>query len=91
MRIFGFKPMRFRQWLEVLEEEQRSLSWRDKLAMLWHIVAAGTQLGTVTRKEWRAKMRKCPSFVPFLALTEKQCFADTNDESKNFGWNSKGH
>ena len=57
---FGFKTVRFRQWLDVVDEEQRVLHWRDKLAMLWKIAMAGTRLGSVSRKAWRDKMRCCP-------------------------------
>lgn len=112
MLIFGFKRKRFAEWLSVLDEEQRTLRWRDKLAMLWKMALAGTRLGSVSRAEWRAKMKKCPKcpifdkslhrcrpfsgsplgcgcLTIFLALSDKECFADKSVEWREFGWNAK--
>lgn len=72
MKLFGFKPARFRQWAETIEEEQRTLRWRDKLAMLWKMAIAGTRLGAVSRKEWRTKMRKCPK-CPIYDASIRRC------------------
>lgn len=62
MKIFGLKLARWREWLEVLAEEQRRLTWRDWLGMAW----LGLKIPfTVDRALWRQRMRscgKCPIF-----------------------------
>lgn len=70
MIFFGMRPKKYAQWLEVLREEGRSLTWRDWLAMLW----LGISGRRVARQEWRRRLRVCrvcPIYDPPLRRCRK--------------------
>ncbi len=69
LKVLGFKLSRFRQWKEVLDEERRSASlWSLLAGMLWTL-ARGRFVG---RKEWRRRMRVCPT-CPIFDRSLRRC------------------
>lgn len=69
MKIIGLKLAKWKQWLEVLAEEGKNLTWRDWLGMAW----LGLWIPfTSDRKLWRARMRACRK-CPIYDQTLRRC------------------
>lgn len=76
MRLLGFKHRRCAEWLDVIQEEGRVLSWADRLRMGWAMIAAALALGGVSRQLWRARMRACRE-CPIYDRQMKRCRPQT--------------
>lgn len=59
MRIFGFKPQRFREWREVLNEEKKRASLVRLMATMAWTALKGLPHLRENRRQWRSKMRMC--------------------------------
>lgn len=69
MRILGFKSDKWRQWRELLREEQKVIGLTGWLKMFFLGLRV---LFFPRRKEWRAKMRVCPN-CPIYDRTLRRC------------------
>lgn len=72
VKLFGFKPLRVRQWLEVLGEEQRAANPLERFKMVLKMIIIGMGLGKVGRGIWRSRIRTCHG-CPLFDSQMKRC------------------
>jgi hypothetical protein len=56
MTAFGFKPVRFAQWLRIIKMEARTLTLKDALLAMWKMIC---HRGGAARRTWFIRMRTC--------------------------------
>lgn len=59
MRIAGLKPLRWRQWLDLVRIEGRNASLPHRLRFFFKLMRAAFHLGGVPRSVWRFRIRHC--------------------------------
>ena len=76
VKILGFKPARFRQWLAVVQEEGRQITPSERLALALTLFKAALRLGGVPRSRWRYRLRTCWR-CPIYDRSMKRCRPQT--------------
>jgi len=58
VKLIGFKPLRFHQWIDVIREEGRNLTTFERLTLALTLAEAALNLG-IPRAQWRTRMKTC--------------------------------